>query len=207
MHSVLARAHEERLMPDADVAVRADQLVELHPVRIMDLIATARVGSQLLERAPVLNVRGQAQRLPAQKAALRLCGDFRQHLRHRREEPQVPGQLPPAVETRADHENDEVSLDRGGYAAVDGGHAAGVYRKRTDRRDGAADDQRRESSRQKRCETGCGLDSSAVPRLLSCTTRRRPAARSVSGRGSSTRRSPQHASRPASAARADREVQ
>src|SRR6476660_3400870 len=67
---VLAGVHQERLVPDADVAVRADFLVELHPVGIVHLVAIAGVGNQLLERPPVLDVRGQTEALPSKKTAV-----------------------------------------------------------------------------------------------------------------------------------------
>ncbi|HMF97233.1 MAG TPA: hypothetical protein VKE96_23200 [Vicinamibacterales bacterium] len=109
-------------MPDADVAVRTDFLVELHPVRVVGLIAVARVGHQLLERPPVLHVRRQAEAFRSEEAAVGPRGDLRDHLRHGREEPQIFRQFPPAVDPRADDEDDEVTFDRGSDATIDRGH-------------------------------------------------------------------------------------
>ena len=61
MHSYLACAHEEGLVPDADVAVRADFLVELHPVWVVGLVAVARIRGQVFKRSPVLHIRREAQ--------------------------------------------------------------------------------------------------------------------------------------------------
>jgi hypothetical protein len=38
---VLTGAHEEGFVPDADVSVRADLFVELHPIWVMRLVAIA----------------------------------------------------------------------------------------------------------------------------------------------------------------------
>src|SRR5262245_24775317 len=57
---VLACAYQEGLVPDADVAVRADFLVELHPVWVVGLIAVARIRGQVLKRSPVLHIRREA---------------------------------------------------------------------------------------------------------------------------------------------------
>ena len=78
-------------MPDADVAVRANFLVELHPVWIVGQVAVARIRGQVLERPPVLHIRGQAQRLPSEKPALRIRRHLCEHLWHCGEKPQVLG--------------------------------------------------------------------------------------------------------------------
>jgi NhaA family Na+:H+ antiporter len=78
----IAAAYEEGLMPDADVAVRADFFVELHPVWVMGLVATTGVRDQVVERPPVLHVRGEAKGLPSQKAARGFRSDLCEHLRH-----------------------------------------------------------------------------------------------------------------------------
>src|SRR4051794_16897733 len=63
---VFAGAHAERLVPDADVAVVADQLVEAPPGRQVRRVRIAGVALELLERAPVLH-----QRRPGRPQALR----------------------------------------------------------------------------------------------------------------------------------------
>jgi hypothetical protein len=104
-----------------------------------DAMAAKRIEAQDLDGDGMLSVEELASRpMPqmgasmfervdadgdgAMKAALGFRSDLREHLRHGREEPDILGHLPPAVETCADDEDDEVTLDRCGYASVDSGH-------------------------------------------------------------------------------------
>ena len=102
---VLAGAHAVGLVPDPDVAGRADAPVELAPDGQVLGLRVARVALEVLERAPVLHerrARGPQALRRAQEARPGIGLQLLDHPRHRAERPHPVAHLPRLVDAHPD---------------------------------------------------------------------------------------------------------
>src|SRR2546426_343609 len=89
---VVARADAVRLVPDADVAARADAFVERAPRWQVRRVAALGVIEELIHRTPILqhDRRAADPLLRAEKAELGLLLQLLDHLRHRERDREPP---------------------------------------------------------------------------------------------------------------------